>query len=836
MVFGDAGDDWIEGGLGNDAMVGEFGNPFDVGALAGNDIMIGGAGNDDHDSESGDDIMLADDGIERFEGMLGFDWVSYKYDLQPANADLTRTALVPVIVNDMSDRFENVEGLSGWNGDDILRGDDLTSAELTAFIDGAPFNHALNNQAQIDLIDGLQDLLGAGATSFSGGNIILGGGGSDTIEGRGGDDIIDGDAKLNVRLSIRENFDGTGAEIGWADGMTTAISSANPALDGKTLTQLMFNGTLNPGQLQIVREIITGNTSGEDTAVFSDLEENYDVTFNGDGSTTVAHTRGTQADGTDTLYNIERLVFDSPPLSIPPAADNVPATGAALLDDATPTAPQTLTVNTAGIADANGITGNSFAIQWQSAPDSSGAPGTFVDIGPIGASFTLTQAQVGQFMRAVVTFIDDDGFVETVVSAPTTRVVGNTFVGDVNINTFTGTAGDDILTGAGGIDFFKLTTGFGSDIITDFDANPDGGQDRITNLTALGINAGNFGANVTIVSNGFGGTLVTIAGQGTFDILGVAPGLITDEDFNFAPVGMTLSDNAVDENLAGAVIGAVTVSDANLNDTHTFVISDNRFEVVNGNLKLRDDIDLDFETESNIAIDIQVFDSAGEASAGNPYHFDINVTDDLFETVGPVNGLSIRSSLGAELLNGGALDDIIEGGIGADRVFGGNGHDRFMATIGDGNDRYNGGAGIDTYDLSQTNANSTVNLERGRSSSSETGSDILLSIENVVGSQGNNRIVGNGAANVLDGMAGNDTLSGGGGIDTLFGGAGIDTLGGGAGNDILIGGAGNDAMNGNAGNDTFVFADGFGNDTINGFDANATGGQDWLDIHGTFRN
>ena len=38
-------------------------------------------------------------------------------------------------------------------------------------------------------------------------------------------------------------------------------------------------------------------------------------------------------------------------------------------------------------------------------------------------------------------------------------------------------------------------------------------------------------------------------------------------------------------------------------------------------------------------------------------------------------------------------------------------------------------------------------------------------------------------------------------------------------------------MTGAAGNDLFVFAAGFGNDVINGFDANLTGGQqDLLDV------
>ena len=91
---------------------------------------------------------------------------------------------------------------------------------------------------------------------------------------------------------------------------------------------------------------------------------------------------------------------------------------------------------------------------------------------------------------------------------------------------------------------------------------------------------------------------------------------------------------------------------------------------------------------------------------------------------------------------------------------------------------------------------------------------------------------GNAVNNIITGGAGSDTISGGGLDDTLFGNLGADTLNGDGGIDTLIGGAGNDIMNGGAGNDFFVFAPGFGNDTISGFDANATGGQDLLDLTG----
>ena len=72
--------------------------------------------------------------------------------------------------------------------------------------------------------------------------------------------------------------------------------------------------------------------------------------------------------------------------------------------------------------------------------------------------------------------------------------------------------------------------------------------------------------------------------------------------------------------------------------------------------------------------------------------------------------------------------------------------------------------------------------------------------------------------------------------DLIDGGTGDDMLNGGTGDnaDTIIGGAGNDTINldnGNDGNDIIRFtASGFGNDVINGFDANAAGGQDMIDL------
>jgi Ca2+-binding RTX toxin-like protein len=242
-VFGGEGDDWIEGGDQADLLQGDNGDPFQVSTVRGNDVINGNGGNDDYDAESGDDIMVSGAGTERFEGMLGFDWVTHKNDPTPANTDLTRTILLPPTVDPLRDRFDRVEAASGWNLDDTLIGDDRVAADLQLDEAGvANQDDVLRNMA---LITGLQDLVGAGVTEFDGGNILIGGGGNDTIEGRAGDDILDGDAWLNVQLQVgTERYD--------------------------SMTQLqaqVFAGSLDPGDISIVREILiaTGAEAGNDT-------------------------------------------------------------------------------------------------------------------------------------------------------------------------------------------------------------------------------------------------------------------------------------------------------------------------------------------------------------------------------------------------------------------------------------------------------------------------------------------------------------------------------------------------------------------------------------------
>ena len=64
------------------------------------------------------------------------------------------------------------------------------------------------------------------------------------------------------------------------------------------------------------------------------------------------------------------------------------------------------------------------------------------------------------------------------------------------------------------------------------------------------------------------------------------------------------------------------------------------------------------------------------------------------------------------------------------------------------------------------------NLATG--SATGQGTDSLSNIENINGSNYDDRLIGNGGTNILDGKSGNDTLNGGLGNDILMGGGGVD--------------------------------------------------------------
>ncbi len=100
----------------------------------------------------------------------------------------------------------------------------------------------------------------------------------------------------------------------------------------------------------------------------------------------------------------------------------------------------------------------------------------------------------------------------------------------------------------------------------------------------------------------------------------------------------------------------------------------------------------------------------------------------------------------------------------------------------------------------------------------------------VAGGDGANVLMSGGGMDALGGGAAADFISGGAANDSLFGYEGEDQLFGGEGDDTLRGGADDDQLTGGDGADRFVFDTGFGDDTIDDFEAGLAG-HDVLDFN-----
>ncbi|MBL4919381.1 peroxidase family protein [Szabonella alba] len=762
-ILGNEGNDWIEEGTFDGAPGDNFDEIFAGDMIVGHDVFLGDGSTDEFIGEGGDDIMVGSAGINKLEGMSGFDWATYKDNPQivvPGTlitgvwADLTLNAFdefpLPPPLSAL-DQYGNVEGLSGSAFDDRLDGSETTAAEIA--VAGNNPNGSKLLAEHMGMIDGLTSLLGNGVLNadgdFDAGDIILGGAGDDVITGRGGNDVIDGDKWLNVRISVRENADGTGAEIASHNSMRTLVAE-------------VFSGAINPGQLQIMREIVAADGIGSlDVAVYRGNSTEYDIQFGlAGGGVRVTHTDPDLFnDGIDTLYNMEKIRFAD---GVEIFLNNQAPIGGPVISDTTPTQGFQLTADPGGIEDPNGTTTAVFAYQWYRRADPL-LPWVAI-AGATAATFTPTAGQINNQLQVVVSFTDDQGNAETVASAPT-EIVGANFLGSAAANSFNGSEGADYAQGLGGNDTLS----------------GNGGED--------------------FIDGGLGSDLVN-GGEGSDTLIGGANG---GTDTLLGDAGNDSLDGGGGNDTLDGGTGADTMAGGSGNDDYIVDdIGDVVIELAGGGTQ--DDI---FTTL-------------------NTYSLPENVERLFFTGVGSFTGTG--NALNNQIF-GGDQADILDGGAGNDQMNGGAGDDTYYFDSASDTAVEAAGGGIDTVHASVTDT-LNANVENL----------ILVEAAGNIGGNGNglaNTMTGNSGNNTLNGAAGNDSISGLDGADSLNGGADLDLLFGGAGNDTLIGGAGDDTlsgdsgddlMNGGAGNDLLVFAPGFGNDTIAGFDANPVGGQDLIDL------
>ncbi|MEO0883357.1 MAG: CHRD domain-containing protein [Pseudomonadota bacterium] len=243
-------------------------------------------------------------------------------------------------------------------------------------------------------------------------------------------------------------------------------------------------------------------------------------------------------------------------------------------------------------------------------------------------------------------------------------------------------------------------------------------------------------------------------------------------------------------------------------------------------------------------------------SAGGAVTIDLDDNGDAVASVGDtVTSIEniTGSASGDDVISGNASVNVLNGNGGSDQLFGEGGDDTL---ISDGIDTVlNGGEGTDTVDFSGiTDSGINIDLDTNTPApgpETQIGAAELfdgdnaidnnpfevIDVENVVGTDQNDRIFGNNEINVLDGEGGDDVFHSFGGADFVNGGEGTDTVlfsaggavtidlddngdavasvgdtvtsienitGSAAGDDTISGNASSNVLNGNGGADTLI--------------------------------
>jgi VCBS repeat-containing protein len=373
-------------------------------------------------------------------------------------------------------------------------------------------------------------------------------------------------------------------------------------------------------------------------------------------------------------------------------------------------------------------------------------------------------------------------------------------------------------------------------------------------LAVTALNGGAFvgGTPVTLGS----GAVLIINTDGTFsyDPNGV---------FEYLPVGATTTDSFTYElNGEGPAVVTLTISGIDNND---------RFEGTDGDDNYLGGVGDDTMDGSIGANTLDGESGNDEIFSGQDAEVLIGGTgEDWLDYGNAASG--VRVNLGSGVVSGGAGQDTVSGferlsgSDFADRLTGFDNSDVLRG--GGAGDTLNGGDALDWASYLTSRGSVTVNLNSGAAARGDAAGDVLISIENLVGSALADRLTGDEGRNTIRGMGGADVMNGGDGIDTLdyrqssggvvvnlgtgaasggdaegdqfegfenligssfndslSGDAGDNVLKGGAGSDRLNGGRGDDKLYGDADSDLFIFNR--GNDEAYGGD-----GADIVQING----
>ncbi len=792
-----------------------------------NDRLFGNAEDNVLAGLGGDDVFHGFGGSDIINGGEGTDLVLFNQAVESIDADLAEGF---VIVGDDTSTLVAIENLNGGNFDDTIRGDDG--------------DNVLNGRNGDDFIRGRQ-----------GNDVLIGGAGNDTLNGNQGEDRF-----IVTSIDETDVFDGgqdTNDETGSADLATGDTVDLSGLMEGVFVDlDQEFAGIANPGLSQdgFIRNIgsIGGgeitfeadlidveNVFGTEFAdrLFGNAEDNVltglggddvfhgfggsDIIDGGEGTDLVLFNQALESidadltegfvivgDDTSTLVAIENLNggnFDDTIRG--DDGDNVlnGRDGNDLIrgrqgDDTLigGAGSDTLDGNqgddrliVTSIDEAELFDGGQDTNDTQDAADlstgdtvdlSGFTEGVFVDLDAEFAGVNVPGLSQNGFIRNFGTLNGGEITFEAHL-IEVENVIGTAFedrlFGNAENNVLTGLGGDDIFHGFGGSDI--IDGGEGTDLVLfnqaveSIDADlAEGfvivGDDTTTLVTIENLNGGNF--NDTIGGDNGDNRL---DGRDGDDLIRGRQG---DDTLVGGAGNDTLDGNQGNDRLVVRSIDEAEVFDGgqDTNDLDDMA-----------NLNSGDTLDLTGFTEG-VFVDLDE-DFAG---VGNP-----GLSQNGFvRNIGSVGGGEITFEadlIDVENVFGTDFDDRLFGNAEDNVLRGEGGDDVFHAFAGD--DIYNGGDGTDLALFNRATTGILADLISGMVA---VGGDrnLLVSIENLNGSDFNDFIQGNDEDNRLNGRGGNDTITGMGGDDVLFGGDG---------NDLLIGGAGRDFVTGGDGSDLFAF-------------------------------
>ncbi|MCU9837921.1 hypothetical protein OEZ49_09095 [Ruegeria sp. WL0004] len=403
--------------------------------LTGNssaNLIEGGTGNDTLFGEGGDDTLRGGTGEDGLNGGTGSDTADYSEATAGVNADLSNAAgNTGEARGDTYSNIENLMGtgfgdtltgtngdntLSGMAGDDLLHGNGGTDnfdggeGSDTVSYSGGSFvvvdledNSANAGEAAGDTFTGVEHLIGTDNSDDllgdDAGNNLFGGGNVDNLNGRGGDDTLRGGAG-NDSLTGGSGADHFMVETGMGNDVVTDFALGEDSIDFSLLSSAE-------------RDAVTFSTNGS----------GHRVMTLGDGST----------------------------MTLTGVAGNSEPTGAVTISG-TPQVGETLTANSDGVSDADGIDTSTETGQWL-------RDGTPI-AGATGETYTLVAADIGTQISVRYSYTDNLGTNESVTSAATVPVTSGslTLVGTPAPDTLEGGEGDDDLSGLGDNDVLR---GFG---------------------------------------------------------------------------------------------------------------------------------------------------------------------------------------------------------------------------------------------------------------------------------------------------------------------------------------------------------------------------------------